>query len=146
MSGMTLAEAERTTAGYVDGVIASIDPASIERVDDVRDKSHGCHGSDIDPEGKVRQWENLRYVWFIEGVNKLEVLDSLVAAAVDDGWEVVDDSDGSADGGRRVQLLRGSTDREAYGLRFSAGAVSDGQNAVDVASDSPCFEASVDER
>lgn len=148
VSGMTLAEAEAesTTTEIVDAVIASVDPASVERVDDVTNESLSCRGTDIDPDGSVRAWENLRYVWLREGLDKFETLDALVTAAVDDGWELAREPDASDDEGRWVQLRQASGDREGYGLRFTSGAEDDGQNVVYVASDSPCFEAPVDER
>lgn len=145
MSGMTLAEAESTTTGFVDGVIASIGPSSVERVDVVTNETLSCRGSEVDPEGKVRVWENLRYVWLRDGTNKLELLDTLVTAAADEGWELVRDKAANADGGRRVQL-QGTGDRAEYVLQFVSGAEGDGQNVVYVASGSPCFEVPVDDR
>jgi hypothetical protein len=144
---MTLDEAEQITTADVDALIARIDPNLIERIDDVTSQSTGCRDIEDDPDQRVRQWENRRYVRFVEGVENpagLEILDTLVTAQVADGWTLARDmpeKDGTV---RRVQLFSptpaGDEARDAYGLNVSGGG-EEGRISLNISAVSPCFEA-----
>ncbi|POH64603.1 MULTISPECIES: hypothetical protein [Cryobacterium] len=142
---LTLNDAQQTTAAHVEDLIARIDPASIERIDNVTSESSGCRGIDVDPEQRVRMWETRRYVWFVEGVSPLgglDVLDELVTAQVADGWTLAGDRpDGD---GRRVQLLAPDQDDNevGYGVNIVGGGEVGGLTSLNISAESPCFEAS----
>lgn len=139
VTGLTLKTTEHATTRFVDEAIASIDPASIDHIDVLTNESSNCRGTDVDPDGRVRQWENLRDVWLKKGVNKLDLLDQLVTAHVHAGWRISYDEMAEAEGGRRVQLLAAGKGH-TYGLSLVTGAELDGQNEIGIGSASPCFE------
>ena len=143
---LTLSDAQQTTAADVDALIARIDPALIERIDDRTNESTSCNGPDVDPEQRVRQWENRRSVWFVDSVrplNGLEVLVGLVTAHVGDGWRLARDEledDGKA---RRVQLFSPEADRNeegVYGIDIVGGNEVGGRTSLNISAVSPCFE------
>jgi hypothetical protein len=146
-TNMTLSEAEQITTSEVDGLIARIDPALIERIDDWTNESSGCEGLDVDPEQRVRQWQNRRSVWFVDSVGPLDgltVLDKLVAAQVDDGWTLARDGfeeDGTV---RRVQLASPELDGNAAGIGFrvsiAGGSEVGGLTSLNISAVSACFE------
>jgi len=152
---MTLNDAQQTTAAHMDALIARIDPALIERIDKVRSASSGCRGNDVDPEQRVRQWENRQYVWFVASVSPLgglDVLDELVTAQVADGWTLARDRpDGD---GRRVQLFAPDSDADAgeddndagYGVNIVGGGEVGGLTSLNISAASPCFEVAAGER
>lgn len=144
---ITLDDAEMTTTSQVDAMIARIDPALIERIDKVTNESSGCRGEDVDPEQRVRQWENRRFVVFVESVQPaggLEILDELVTAQVGDGWYLSRDRperDGTV---RRVQLfspvVAGNESDGIYGINIAGGGDAAGPISLNISGVSPCFE------
>ena len=144
---MTLDNAEKTTTAQVEALIARIDPALVDRIDEVTNDSRGCRGVDVDPDQRVRQWENRRNVWLVESVSApagLDVLDELVTAQVADGWTVTRDRPSESGDGRRVQLTASETvgagDEAGYGLSISAASDDAGPTVINVNAGSPCFE------
>jgi hypothetical protein len=142
---MTLTDAQQTTAEHMDALAARIDPAMIERIDKVTDDSSGCRGNDVDPEQRVRYWENRQYVWFVEGVSPLDgldALDDLVTQHASDGWSVArDQPEGEA---RRVQLFAPDSGEDVtgagYGLNIGGGGEVGGLTSLNISAVSPCFE------
>jgi hypothetical protein len=144
---MTLNDAQRTTVEHMEALIARIDPALIGRIDKATDDSSGCRGNDVDPEQRVRQWQNRRSVWFVDSVRPLDgltVLDKLVAGQVDDGWTLARDGfeeDGTV---RRVQLASPELDGNAAGTGFrvsiAGGSEVGGLTSLNISAVSPCFE------
>ncbi len=145
-TNMTLDEAEEITTSDVEALIAIIDPALIERIDDRTNESTSCNGPDVDPEQRVRQWENRRSIWFVDSVrplNGLEALDELVKARVGDGWTLARDTledDGKV---RRVQLFSpeaGGNEEGVYGINIAGGNEVGGLTSLNISAVSPCFE------
>ncbi|POH71204.1 hypothetical protein C3B59_00940 [Cryobacterium zongtaii] len=143
---LTLDDAATTTTADMEVLIARIDPALIERIDDRTNESTSCNGPDVDPEQRVRQWENRRSIWFVDSMRPLdglEVLDELVKARVDDGWTLARDSledDGKV---RRVQLFSPEADgnqESVYGINIAGGNEVGGRTSLNVSAVSPCFE------
>jgi hypothetical protein len=140
---VTLDGAKTTITDQMETLIGRIDPASIERIDDVTNDSFGCRDHGDDPDQRVRQWEIVQVVWLIEGVGKLDVFEEMLSSRIDEGWTVA--SDVAVDGdGRRVRLhdpVPGSSEeRPGYLLTLGVGPEDNGQRAITVSTDSPCFE------
>ena len=140
---LTLNGTRTTTVDQMETLIARIDPASIERIDDVTNDSFGCRDHEVDPDQRVRQWEIVQVVWLIDGVGKLDVFEEMLSSRIDEGWTVV--SDIAIDGdGRRVRLhdpIPGtSEERPGYVLTLGVGPGDNGQTAITISTDSPCFE------
>ncbi|POH71206.1 hypothetical protein C3B59_00950 [Cryobacterium zongtaii] len=96
----------------------------------------------MDPEQRVQQWTNQRYVWFVGSVSPLgglDVLDELVAAQVADGWTAGRETTGGD--GRRVQLFAPDAgDDVGYGVELAGGGENGGLTSLNISAVSPCFE------
>ncbi|POH64602.1 MULTISPECIES: hypothetical protein [Cryobacterium] len=145
---MNVNDASKTTAAHVDALIERIDPALIERIDKVTSESSGCRGNDVDPEQRVQQWTNQRYVWFVGSVSPLgglDVLDELVASQVADGWTAGRET--TEGDGRRVQLFASDAGNDAgYGVELAGGGENGGLTSLSISAVSPCFEVAEGER
>ncbi|RJT84750.1 hypothetical protein D6T64_21640 [Cryobacterium melibiosiphilum] len=142
---ITLDQAQEKTAAVVDGFISAIDPATVARIDDVRDESSGCRGSDVDPQGLVRQWVTTRYVTFVDGTDALTLLDRLVADVETDGWTLATSSDVNDGAGQRVNLSAPEEDRAGYGVQMSTGAYEGRPTVLTISGSSPCFDVDLDD-
>jgi len=143
ITDLTVVGARTTIADQMETLIARIDPASIERIDDVTNDSFGCPDHGVGPDQRVRQWEIVQVVWLFEGVGKLDVFEEMLASRIDEGWTVASDiaNDGE---GRPVRLhdpVSGTSEkRPGYVMTLGVGPEDNGQTAITISTDSPCFE------
>ena len=135
---------ETTTTSTVDAAIAAIDPTLIDHVDQVMNAVVGCLGTDGKPQATLRAWQNMRFVWLIDGTEPLAVADALVQKQEKAGWttsgtgnEITGEETGAA---RTMTHVPAGDSNDTPGLSISTGSNTTVPPVVYLSSTSTCFE------
>ncbi|WP_146068078.1 hypothetical protein [Cryobacterium sp. M96] len=135
---------ETTTTSTVDAAIAAIDPTLIDHVDQVMNAVVGCLGTDGKPLATLRAWQNMRYVWLIDGTEPLAVANALVKNKEKAGWttsgtgnEITGEETGAA---RTMTRVPAGDSNDTPGLSISTGSNTAVPPVIYLSSTSICLE------